>query len=86
MAQLVELKTWGRVICYGNFILNYFEMICQKPGCIPSLKTYAQEFDSLRRKKDFVVKILHVSDMVKGEEGLVTFITQNNKSGHLCII
>lgn len=69
MAQLVELKTWGCIICYVNFILNYIEIACQKPGCIPSLKTYAQGFDSLRRKKDFLVKKLHISEMVNSKNG-----------------
>lgn len=69
MAQLGELKTWGHNICYGNFILNYIGMICQKSGCIPSLKTYAQGFDSLRRKKDFGVKKLHVSEIVNSKGG-----------------
>lgn len=64
-------------------------MICQKSGCIPSPKAYAQGFDSLRRKKDFGVKKLYVSEIVNsknGSEGLVTFITQNNKSRYLCLI
>lgn len=89
MAQLGELKTWGHNICYGNFILNYIGMICQKSGFIPSLKTYAQGFDSLRRKKDFGVKKLHVSEIVNSKGGgrlLVMLITQNNNSRHLCPI
>lgn len=88
MAQLGELKTWGRIICYGNFILNHTEMICQKPGCIPSLKAYAQGFDSLRRKKNFAVKKLHVSEIVnskKGGEGL-SHLVHRIIVRHLCLI